>query len=112
MSEAASTSIHCMLIPLRENLLLLPNTTVAEIVSLPAIKPTEHNPPFWAGTSIWRARQIPVVDFESLFNNEDADTGNASKLCVLNSINTATNLIFYGLPCHGSPQRYPSFPGQ
>lgn len=104
MSETASTAIHCMLIPLRKNLLLLPNTTIAEIVSLPAIEQTEHNPDFYAGTCSWRAHQIPVVDFESLFDNVAADTGKITRLCVLNSINASTNLTFYGIPCHGSPQ--------
>ena len=104
MSETASTSIHCMLIPLRENLLLLPNTTVAEIVSLPTIKPADHSPEFWAGLCTWRSRQIPIIDFEGLFDNSTADTDNASRLCVLNSINTAANLNFYGLLCYGSPQ--------
>jgi len=93
-----------MLIPLRKNLLLLPNTTVAEIVSLPTIKPADHSPDFWAGLSTWRSRQIPVIDFESLFDNNTANAHDASRLCVLNSINTATNLNFYGLLCYGSPQ--------
>lgn len=99
--------VHCMLIPLREHYLLLPNTTIAEVIPLPREIAAEQNDPqdFVLGQCHWRDHILPVIDLENLIGEPAAaDSRAASKLCIINGINDHTGLEHYALPCCGAPQ--------
>ena len=103
MANNSTDFIPCMLLPLQEHYLLLPNTTIAEVVPMPRIEIVDNKPDFWVGYHQWQNQQIAIVDLESLVNNTPYESGSANKLCVIYSIND--NLLqAYALPCHGAPQ--------
>lgn len=104
MAEQPSNFIPCMLIPLQQHYLLLPHTTLAEVVPMPELGETPNKPPYWVGQCQWHSWQIPVIDLESLVENRVASWADANKLCVLRGINEATSISVYGLPCYGVPQ--------
>ena len=96
--------IHCMLIPLKDHFLLLPNPTIAEVIPMPKIEPIASAPDYWLGHYQWRENTLPVVDIESLIENKTNAVDTANKLCILNGINSEADIEFYALPCFGAPQ--------
>lgn len=99
--------VHCMLIPLRQHYLLLPNTTVAEVIPLPRqMSLAQHSAlNFIVGQCHWRDNILPVIDLENLISEPaDADSRAANKLCIVNGINTDAAVDHYALPCCGAPQ--------
>ena len=105
MTEKSTDFIPCMLIPLQQHYLLLPNTTIAEVVPMPhQIDITDDKPNYWIGQCLWHSQKITIIDLESMVENNLADAAEANKLCVLYGINTAVNINAYALPCYGVPQ--------
>lgn len=104
MTEQSSNFIPCMLIPLQQHYLLLPNTTLAEVVPIPKLDEAPNKPQYWVGQCQWHSWQIPVIDLESLVENGTASSTDANKLCVLRGINDSSSISVYGLPCYGVPQ--------
>ncbi|HET8806982.1 MAG TPA: chemotaxis protein CheW [Methylophaga sp.] len=99
--------VHCMLIPLRQHYLLLPNTTIAEVIPLPRqiISAQSNQQNFIVGQVHWRDSILPVIDLENLIDEPaDADSRAANKLCIVNGINDNALVDHYALPCCGAPQ--------
>ena len=104
MAENSTDFIPCMLIPLQDHYLLLPNSTIAEVVPMPQLNEELNKPSYWLGKCHWHDRELPVIDLESLIENKTSHIPDASKLCVLHGINISANVPVYALPCCGVPQ--------
>jgi len=104
MAEPTTDFIPCMLIPLRQHYLLLPNTTIAEVIPMPRMTAIENKPKDWLGQYQWHSQLLAIIDLESLIEQNEQPDNNANKLCVLYSINTNSKLQAYALPCYGAPQ--------
>lgn len=104
MANISTDFIPCVLIPLHQHYLLLPNTTIAEVIPMPRLSTVENMPDYWVGQHDWKSWQLPVIDLEALVENNPADTVDANKLCILHGINGDANIKVYGLPCYGVPQ--------
>lgn len=99
-----SDFIHCMLIPLQDHFLLLPNPTIAEVIPMPTIDSADKVSDYWLGQYQWREKNLPVIDLESMIANTASRAVDANKLCILNGINPQAEIEFYALPCFGAPQ--------
>jgi chemosensory pili system protein ChpC len=105
MADITTDFVPCMIIPLRHHYLLLPNSTLAEVIPSPRVMSTDDaKPNYWIGQCVWNAQNIPIIDLEGLVANSLSNTSDATKLCVLRGINRAANISIYGLPCYGVPQ--------
>lgn len=104
MTNALPDSIRCMLVPLKDKLLLIPNTTVVEVIHFPKAIPAEHMPAYWVGYCSWRSQQLPIIDLDALLEHRAANTENVSHLCILKGINSPEELTLYALPCYAPPQ--------
>lgn len=104
MVELSTDFIPCMLIPLHQHYLLLPNTTIAEVIPMPRITLAEDKPSYFIGQYPWKSHRLAILDLENLVENEDGHSEQANKLCIIYSINQETKLQAYALPCHGAPQ--------
>lgn len=105
MADNTTDFVPCMIIPLQHHYLLLPNSTLAEVIPSPRLISTDiTKPSYWIGQCDWNAQNIPIIDLEGLVENKPSHTADANKLCVLRGINTAAGISIYGLPCYGVPQ--------
>lgn len=104
MTDALPEPIRCMLVPLKDKLLLVPNTTVIEVTQFPTTTQAEQAPEYWVGYCSWRSQQLPVIDLDALLDQRASDTGNVSHLCILKGINEAAGLNLYSLSCYAPPQ--------
>ena len=71
----------CVMIPLQETNLLLPNICVAEILPWRRVSSIEEAPKWCLGMLEWRGEVIPVVRFERMDNTsvDDAEEGRSAQ---------------------------------
>ena len=67
--SATPAEVRCLVIPLHERSLLLPNTAVAELIGYRDPEPFIDVEPWLLGEVAWHRRSIPVVDFERLIGS-------------------------------------------
>ncbi|HEY5679390.1 MAG TPA: chemotaxis protein CheW [Pseudomonadales bacterium] len=96
--------MSCVMIPLQETNLLLPNICVAEILPWRRVSSIEDAPKWCLGMLEWRGEVIPVVRFERMGDAsvEDAEEGRC--LIVMNRSRTIEGLPFYALAAEGLPR--------
>lgn len=103
MTEQAPQFVHCMLIPLNRHYLLLPNSSISEVIPLTGVS-EEQADVSWLSFIDWQQQRLPVVHLEDLLSDgmdtESADT----KMCIINGINPDADISAYAIPCTGSPQ--------
>ena len=100
----ASDFIHCMLIPLRQHYLLLPNPTIVEVIPLPRLTEGDIEGNWYIGQFFWRDQPLSVIDLETLIGSGQQTQRQISKLCVINGINNDAKIKHYAVACCGAPQ--------
>lgn len=99
-----SDFIHCMLIPLRQYYLLLPNPTIAEVIPLPRMTDSDIDTVEYIGQFFWRDQPLQVIDLETLTGCTQPGERQITKLCVINGINSEAKIKQYAVACCGAPQ--------
>jgi chemosensory pili system protein ChpC len=102
MTEIKAQFVHCMLIPLSQHYLLLPNSSISQVIPKAGIR-SDSDRQSWLDFMDWQQQRIPVVHLEQLLNDEPAQDS-SNKLCIINGINTEAEIASYAIPCSGSPQ--------
>ena len=98
--------LACVLVPLRDHYLLLPNVTIAEVVRMQRVQRVDSAPPWLVGMTSWRGKVIPVLSPEAVF----ADAGVAEppspgcSLLVMNRSRPVDGLEFYVLLVRAMPR--------
>ena len=96
-------AMHCLLIPLQEEKLLLPNTAVAEVITYVNPEPIENAPEWLMGKISWRDVHIPLVSFELLSGLTETNAG-TRRIAVLNTLNGDQRVPYIALLMQGIPQ--------
>ncbi len=103
MSED-TRQLATMLVPVSNDLLLVPGTMVAEIINWQDVVPEGSKPDWYLGSISWRGLNIPVVSFEranaEVMNEQQVET----RLAVINCIGGNKDLPFYAIPVQGIPR--------
>jgi chemosensory pili system protein ChpC len=100
-----SPKIHCMMIPVDEETLLLPTSVMAEVLDYTPPESMENSPPWLLGQVEWESRQVPVFNFSALINNRDPDAVNPrSKIMILKSLSDSARVPYLGLLLTGLPR--------
>jgi len=103
-TDEKSSVIRTQLIPLADMHMLLPNTCIAEVISLGELNPVEKTPNWFLGMMDWRGVRIPVISFE-IANGIESDTLTPrARVAVLNGISGNKKLPFYGIVSQGIPK--------
>jgi len=80
--------LSCVLIPVADRQLLLPNVALAEIVDFANPEPAPEGSPDWlVGHMVWRGLNLPLISYDAA-NGGQAVTpeGNRGRIAVLNAI--------------------------
>jgi len=88
-----SNELACVMIPLADTHLLLPNISIAEILPWRRIRALPDMPPWCLGMLGWRGETLPVIQFETL-NGASSGVGGGR----------ASGRAFYGLAAAGLPR--------
>ena len=84
----AANDIRGVLIQVARGRLLLPNATIAEVLSYAAPEPVADAPEWLLGRIRWRGWMVPLVAFSRLAGIADDRPGLGSKVLVLKALNT------------------------
>ena len=96
--------IRCVLVPVGNLRLLLPNATVAEVITLPAAEPVEGAPPWLLGRIAWRGWRVPLLSFTKLAGVSEGDSEQAVRVAVLKALGGHADLPFVAVITQGFPR--------
>ncbi len=96
--------IHCLLIPIENESLLLPSANIAEVIHF--IEPEEiRGAPDWLlGFIKWRDLKIPLVAFEAIIGRGRPEVEGVKRILVINTLAGNPTLPFFGLLVQGRPR--------
>lgn len=96
--------IRCVLVPVGQLRLLLPNATVAEVITLPTPEPVEGAPEWLLGRIAWRGWRVPLVSFTKLADAPEGDADLAVRVAVLKALGNNARLPFIAVVTQGFPR--------
>jgi chemosensory pili system protein ChpC len=96
--------IRCVLVPVGQLRLLLPNATVAEVITLPTPEPVEGTPEWLLGRIAWRGWRVPLLSFTKLAGAAEGDADLAVRVAVLKALGGNPKLPFVAVVTQGFPR--------
>ena len=93
-----------MLIQVREARLLLPNATIAEVLSFATPEPVDNAPDWLLGRIRWRGWQLPLVSFSRFAGIAEEEGGLGSKVIVLKALGGDTRHPYFAMLTQGFPR--------
>ena len=103
MAQAESI-VRTQIIPLTGMNLVLPNTSIAEVINYSAPSPVKNSPDWYLGVVSWRGINIPLVSFEKANDVKAARKSKSTRIAVLNGVSGNDKLSFYGVVVQGIPR--------
>jgi len=100
----APNQVDCLLIPLKEKSLILPNVAVAEIVPFSHLLTTASNVDWMLGRIDWRGVPIPVVCYEMLSNQGAPAPNPEARFAIINGVGNHAEMPFYAMLVQGIPR--------
>ena len=100
----ADADIRGVLIQLAGARLLLPNATIAEVLSYAEPEPVENAPAWLLGRIRWRGWQLPLVSFSRLTGIADEQGGLGSKVLVFKALGGTSPTPFFAMLTQGFPR--------
>ncbi|WP_312707652.1 chemotaxis protein CheW [Stenotrophomonas sp.] len=104
MSYASNDEIRGVLIQAGGERVLLPNATVAEMMSRVAIEPIADAPRWLLGQIAWHGWQVPLLSFARLTGLGDETVGGHNKVVVLKALSGNAQRPYYALLTQNFPQ--------
>lgn len=102
--HATQADIRGVLIQLAGARLLLPNATIAEVLSYAPPEPVEAAPEWLLGKIRWRGWQLPLVAFAELAGVGKEPAGLGSKVVVLKALGGNAKAPYFAILSQGFPR--------
>ena len=98
--------IHCLMISLAEETLLLPNAAVAEVIGYIKPEPLESSPSWFMGRITWRERLVPLISIEAAMTTGENNNAEARgvRIAILNTLKGNTDVPYIGIISQGIPR--------
>lgn len=97
-------AVHCLLLPVQGETLLLPNAAVAEIIGFESPDRLPDAPAWLLGWMNWRERQIPVLSFEVASGAAASHSGQGKRIAVLNTLNRNPRVPYLAIVLQDLPK--------
>ncbi len=101
---AHEEELNCIMIPVGQRLLLLPNVCVAEVVGSSRIEVAETGPAWLIGFTGWRGETLPVVDFGRMASGPESEPIKPRCLVVMNRARRGDSAAFYAFAAESVPR--------
>ena len=98
--------LYSLLIPLREERLLVPRICIAEVIALadtPEL-PEGEVPDWFVGTVEWSGRRVPVVTLDSAAEESSDKRRSRRRIVIFHGLTPALKGRYYGVLTQGFPQ--------
>lgn len=103
-NAAPSDDIRGILIQIAGARLLLPNATIAEVLSFADPEPVQNAPDWLLGRIRWRGWQLPLIAFARLSGIAEEKGGLGSKVIILKALGGNAKAPFFALLTQGFPR--------
>ncbi|MEE7546748.1 chemotaxis protein CheW [Xanthomonas sp. Kuri4-1] len=103
MSYASNDEIRGVLIQAGQERVLLPNATVAEVMSRVPVEPLADVPRWLVGQIAWYGWKVPLLSF-ARFSGQGEDAAAANKVIVLKALGGNPALPYFALLTASFPQ--------
>ena len=101
----ADKEIRCILAPLSNGQLLLPNSAITEVLAYTQPEPFRQGPSWLLGEIAWQGWQVPVICFEQVADKRRRSTVNPrSRILVIKTLGESTQVNYIGLLIQGLPK--------
>jgi chemosensory pili system protein ChpC len=105
----APNELYSLLIPLRNERILVPRMCVAEVIAFADTEKREDaNAPSWLlGTIDWNGRRVPVITLDDAAAQDESQggrRGSRSRIVIFHALGTALKPAYYGILTQGFPQ--------
>jgi chemosensory pili system protein ChpC len=104
MNKTVQADIRGVLIQVAGARLLLPNATIAEVLSFADPEPVADVPEWLLGRIRWRGWQVPLVAFSRLAGISDEKGGLGSKVIVLKALGSDSKVPYFAVLTQGFPR--------
>jgi chemosensory pili system protein ChpC len=104
MSDPLPREIRCLLVPVGNLRLLLPNATIAEVITQSTPEPVANAPEWLLGRIAWRGWRVPLVSFTTLSGAEEGDADLSVRVAVLKALGGDSRLPFIAVITQGFPR--------
>ncbi len=98
------SDIRGVLIQVAGARLLLPNATIAEVLSYAEPEPVENAPDWLLGRIRWRGWRLPLIAFARLAGISDESAALGNKVLVLKSLGSDPKVPYFALLTQGFPR--------
>ncbi|MFT4675700.1 MAG: chemosensory pili system protein ChpC [Reinekea sp.] len=102
--QSVSNLVASLLIPVHNNMLLVPNIVIAEVVALQTISPLPDAPSWALGSILWRGEQVPVMSFEIANSQIHGRDSEQARLAVLNAASGQSRFKYFAILVQGIPR--------
>jgi len=97
-------AVHCLLIPLHEETMLLPNAAVAEVISYSEPDTIPDAPDWLVGWLSWRDRKVPLISFEVASGRKIPAHVQGNRIAVLNTLNSNPRVPYIAVMIQDIPK--------
>jgi chemosensory pili system protein ChpC len=84
--------------------LLLPNATIAEVITYSDPEPVENAPAWLLGRIRWRGWKLPIVSFARMAGYSEVEGERGSKVAVLKALSGNPRLPYFAMLTQGFPR--------
>lgn len=103
-SDNTHEQIDCLMIPLKERSLVVPNVTVAEVIPFSHLLTTNASTDWILGRLDWRGTLVPALCFELLNGNPAPAPNPDARFIIVNGITEHPQMPFYAILVQGIPK--------
>lgn len=104
MNSAVNQDIRGVLISVSGGKLMLPNATVAEVITYSNPEPVANAPAWLLGRVRWRGWGLPIVSYSRMVGWEDEAAALGAKVAVLKGVGGFAKMPYFAIVTQGFPR--------
>ena len=97
-------AVHCLLIPLHKETMLLPNAAVAEVIPYSEPDKIPDAPDWLQGWLSWRDHKVPLISFEVASDRKMPSDIQGQRIAVLNTLNSNPRVPYIAVTIQDIPK--------
>ena len=102
--SAPQRDIRGVMISVSQGRLLLPNASIAEVITFSDPDPVENAPEWVLGQIRWRGWRLPLLSFARFANWADDEASTGAKVVVLKALGGNPRLPYFAMLSQGFPR--------
>ena len=104
MADSNNREIRGLMIPVTGTKVLLPNATVAEVITYSVPEKIAGAPPWLLGRLSWRGWRLPLFSFAQLSGRATGESVSNAKVAVLKALSGNPKMPFVAMLAQGFPR--------